>query len=96
MEYRVLGPLEILAGGKRVPLGPPKQRVVIGALLLHPNEVVSSERLVDELWGGRPPPSAGKLIQGYVSALRKTFDAAGALGVIATPGICSPSRSVSS
>jgi DNA-binding SARP family transcriptional activator/DNA-binding beta-propeller fold protein YncE len=84
MEYRVLGPLEILAGGKRVPLGPPKQRVVIGALLLHPHEVVSSERLVDELWGERPPPSAGKLLQGYVSALRKALDAAGASGVIAT------------
>jgi DNA-binding SARP family transcriptional activator/DNA-binding beta-propeller fold protein YncE len=84
MEYRVLGPLEALAGGKPVPLGPPKQRVVLGTLLLHANEVVSTERLVDELWGERPPPSAPKVIQGYVSQLRKALDEAGAGSVIET------------
>src|SRR6266536_18208 len=76
MEYRVLGPLEVVADGRSVPLGPPKQRAVIGALLLHPNEVVSTERLVDELWGERPPASAGKVLQGYVSQLRKALDEA--------------------
>jgi DNA-binding SARP family transcriptional activator len=84
MEYRVLGSLEVLADGKAVPLGPPKQRVVLGALLLHANEVVSTERLVDELWGERPPPSAPKVIQGYVSQLRKALDKAGAGSVIQT------------
>jgi DNA-binding SARP family transcriptional activator/DNA-binding beta-propeller fold protein YncE len=84
MEYRVLGPLEVLAGGKPVPLGPPKQRVVLGTLLLHANEVVSTERLVDELWGERPPPSAPKVIQGYVSQLRKAMGEAGAGSVIKT------------
>src|SRR6266511_251420 len=84
MEYRVLGPLEVVADGRSVPLGPPKQRAVIGALLLHPNEVVSTERLVDELWGERPPASAGKVLQGYVSQLRKALDEAGAPHVIVT------------
>jgi DNA-binding SARP family transcriptional activator len=84
MEYRVLGPLEVVADGRSVPLGPPKQRAVIGALLLHPNEVVSTERLVDELWGERPPASAGKVLQGYVSQLRKALEEAGAAEVIAT------------
>jgi DNA-binding SARP family transcriptional activator len=84
MEYRVLGPLEVVADGQSVPLGPPKQRAVIGALLLHRNEVVSTERLVDELWGERPPASAGKVLQGYVSQLRKALDEAGAPHVIVT------------
>jgi DNA-binding SARP family transcriptional activator len=84
MEYRVLGPLEVLAGAELVPLGPPKQRVVFGTLLLHANEVVSTDRLVDELWGERPPPSAPKVIQGYVSQLRKALEEAGAADVIET------------
>ncbi len=47
------------------------QRSLLGVLLLHANETVSVDRLVDELWGERPPARATKLVQGYVSALRK-------------------------
>ena len=71
MRYRILGPLEIDRDG--VPVGVPaaKQRTLLGALLLHRGEVLSTERLVDELWGERPPATATKTIQVYVSQLRK-------------------------
>src|SRR5919199_127845 len=71
MEFRVLGPLEVRDQGRPLPLGGGKQRSLLGVLLLHANETVSSERLVDELWGARPPARAHKLVQGYVSGLRK-------------------------
>jgi DNA-binding SARP family transcriptional activator len=71
MEFRVLGPLEVRADGRTVPLGGPKPRALLGALLLHVDEVISTERLVDELWGERPPAGARKLVPGYVHALRK-------------------------
>ena len=70
MEFRVLGPLEVLDGDGTVSIGAAKQRAVLGVLLLHPRAVVSTEWLVDELWGERPPPTAAKLVQGYVHALR--------------------------
>ena len=75
MEFRILGPLEVLDGQQTVRLGAPKQRALLGVLLLHPNESVSSARLCDELWGERQPPSAEKLVQGYVHALRKKLGA---------------------
>jgi len=71
MEFRILGPLEVHADGRRIALGGPKQRALLGVLLLHANESISTERLVDELWGDRPPARAHKLVQGYVSGLRK-------------------------
>ena len=80
MEFRILGPLEVLDGQQTVRLGAAKQRALLGVLLLHANETVSSARLVDELWGERPPPTAEKLVQGYVHALRKTLGA----GVVVT------------
>ena len=71
MEFRILGPLEVLDGQQTVRLGAAKQRALLGVLLLHANEAVSTARLVDELWGERPPATAEKLVQGYVHALRK-------------------------
>jgi class 3 adenylate cyclase len=73
MEYRILGPLEVLDAGRSMPLGGGKQRALLAVLLLSANEVVSSDRLVDELWGERPPETASKLVQGYVSGLRKAL-----------------------
>jgi DNA-binding SARP family transcriptional activator/predicted ATPase len=75
MEFRILGPLEVCDGGRVLPLGGGKQRCLLGVLLLHANEAISSERLVDELWGTRPPARAAKLVQGYVSGLRKALGA---------------------
>jgi len=71
MEFRILGPLEARERGRQIQLGAAKQRSLLGVLLLHANEAVSSDRLVDELWGERPPARALKLVQGHVSALRK-------------------------
>jgi DNA-binding SARP family transcriptional activator len=58
VEYRILGPLEVVEGGGPVPLGRLKERLVLAVLLLHANEFVSRERLIDELWGESPPPTA--------------------------------------
>ena len=73
MEYRVLGPLEVLDGSEPVPITAPKTRRLLLCLLIHPNETVSNERLVDAVWGGRPPASARKLVQVYVSELRRAL-----------------------
>ena len=78
MEFRILGPLEVLRDGKVVDLGHAKQRAVLGVLLLHRGDVVSTERLIDELWGESPPPTATKVVQVYVSRLRKALDDAAA------------------
>jgi len=56
-----------------VPLGTLKERLVLSVLLLHANEVVSRERLIDELWGESPPPTARKTVNVYISQLRKTL-----------------------
>ena len=73
MDFRVLGPLEV--GGDRgsVELGGVKQRSLLAMLLLHAGEVVSTDRLVDALWGASPPITSGKSIQVYVSRLRKAL-----------------------
>ena len=55
IEFRILGPLEVEHEGRLVPLGGTRQRTVLAILLLHRGEVVSMDRLVDELWGERPP-----------------------------------------
>src|SRR5215218_105135 len=52
IRFRILGPLEVVADGGEVRLGGQKPRALLALLLLHPNEVVPADRLVDELWGG--------------------------------------------
>ena len=73
MEFRVLGSLEVVDHDGPVALGAPKQRALLAVLLLHRGEPVSSDRLIDEIWGEQPPASATKLVQGYVSNLRKVL-----------------------
>ena len=73
VEYRILGPLEVVDEGEPVPLGRLKERLVLAVLLLHANEFVSRERLIDELWGESPPPTARKAVNVYVSQLRKAL-----------------------
>jgi YVTN family beta-propeller protein len=73
MEFRVLGPLEVVDNGRSIELGGGRQRKLLAILLLHVNEVVSSDRLIDELWGERPPETAAKALQGHVSQLRKAL-----------------------
>src|SRR5436190_1680138 len=78
MEFRILGPLEVVEDGQQVALGTLKERLVLGALLLHANDFVSRERLIDDLWGEAPPPTARKAVNVYVSQLRKALGRAGA------------------
>src|SRR5438067_6166574 len=73
VEYRILGPLEVVDEGEPVALGRLKERLVLAVLLLHANEFVSRERLIDELWGESPPPTAKKAVNVYVSQLRKAL-----------------------
>ena len=73
MEFRVLGSLEVVDHDGPVALGAPKQRALLAVLLLHRGEPVSTDRLIDEIWGEQPPASANKLVQGYVSNLRKVL-----------------------
>jgi DNA-binding SARP family transcriptional activator len=76
VEFRVLGPLEVRAGDGVLSLGAPKQRAVLGVLLLRRNELVRTETLVDEVWGDRPPASVSKILQGHVWRLRRALGAA--------------------
>jgi DNA-binding SARP family transcriptional activator/streptogramin lyase len=73
MQYKILGPLEVADQDREILLGGGRQRSVLALLLLHANEVVSSERLIDDLWGDAPPPTAAKTVQVYVSQLRKSL-----------------------
>jgi DNA-binding SARP family transcriptional activator len=74
-EFRLLGPLEAVVDGTPVPLAAAKPRALLALLLLHRNHVVSSENLIDELWGDDPPAQATKTLQVYVSQLRKALGA---------------------
>ena len=85
MEFRLLGPLEVVEHDRLLALGGVKQRSLLAILLLHANEVVSSDRLIGELWGQTPPSTAAKSIQVYVSRLRKELGVEGRL-VTQAPG----------
>src|SRR5918997_1959207 len=86
MLIQLLGPVEVMADRGAVPLGGPKPRALLAMLALDVGSTVSAERLIDGLWGSAPPPTAPKLIQIYVSQLRKALAAAGEHGAIATHG----------
>jgi DNA-binding SARP family transcriptional activator len=73
MEFRVLGPLELWDEGGEVSLGGPKQRGLLAVLLLHANEVVPVDRLIDELWGEDSPEDAAAALRVNVSRLRKAL-----------------------
>ena len=73
MDFRVLGPFEVAGDEGTLTLGGTKQRSVLAVLLLHANQVVSTDRLIDALWGGSPPFTSAKTIQVYVSRLRKAI-----------------------
>jgi DNA-binding SARP family transcriptional activator len=73
MEFRILGPLEVSDEGRQVSLGGGKRRALLAVLLLHPNEVVSADRLIDELWGEDSPERAAAALRVNVSRLRKAL-----------------------
>jgi DNA-binding SARP family transcriptional activator/pimeloyl-ACP methyl ester carboxylesterase len=74
MEFKILGPLEARDGDRVLACKGAKQRLLLGVLLLHANEVVSSDRLVEALWGERPPATGSKALQMHVSELRDLLE----------------------
>lgn len=74
MQFLVLGPLEVLANGRVVALPAPKHRALLTALVIRANQAVAADSLIDALWAGRPPASAAKTLQTYVSQLRRELE----------------------
>jgi DNA-binding SARP family transcriptional activator len=73
VEFRVLGPVEARGDDGTIDVGGPKQRALLAILLLHANEAVPRDRLIEGLWGERPPASASHTLNDYVSRLRKVL-----------------------
>jgi DNA-binding SARP family transcriptional activator len=84
MEFRVLGPLEVTADGQSLGLGGARTRAVLALLLVHANQVVSSDRLLEELWPGQPTDKAADSLQVRLSELRKALRSAGEAGRLVT------------
>lgn len=87
MEFNILGPFEVYdSSGSRLQLPAGRERALLVALLLRRGQVVSVDALIDVLWGERPPSTAAKAVQGYVSHLRRALgpESAGSEGVLAT------------
>jgi DNA-binding SARP family transcriptional activator len=82
LVFRILGPFEVLDGDPPLVVGGPKLRALLAVLLLQRGEVVSTDRLIDALWGERATATAAKTVQVYVSNLRKALGA----GVVVTRG----------
>lgn len=74
MEFRILGSTEVLDRGRGVPLPRGRGRALLALLVLHSGEPVSVDRLIDELWGSDPPPTAATVVHGLVSKLRKALE----------------------
>ena len=84
MEFRILGPLEVTNGGRPVPVAGSRERAVLVMLLLAANQVVSTDRLVEDLWGERPPERPRQALRVFISRLRKVLRDAGGDDILAT------------
>ncbi|MDT4918815.1 MAG: adenylate cyclase [Pseudonocardiales bacterium] len=84
LVFRMLGPTRMLVDGVDVPLRAARLRHLLSLMLLHRNEISSVDRLVDELWEGRPPESATAALRVHVSRLRKVLAAVGHDDVLVT------------
>jgi DNA-binding SARP family transcriptional activator len=74
MEFRILGPLEVRDRGHPLAVTAAKQRTLLGILLVHANQPVSTDLLIEEIWDGRPPKTAANALQVYVTGLRSTLE----------------------
>ncbi|HEX6677707.1 MAG TPA: AfsR/SARP family transcriptional regulator, partial [Actinomycetes bacterium] len=83
MRYGILGPLEVIGDAGPLRVAGAKLRALLVLLLLDANRVVSVDRLVEELWGGRPPPRATVTLRSYVSMLRRVLEPDRAAGATA-------------
>jgi DNA-binding SARP family transcriptional activator len=70
LDFRLLGPFEVVSDGRALRLGGPRQRAVLALLAIHAGDVVSTDRIADEIWSGKPPQSAVQTIHAYISRLR--------------------------
>ena len=84
MRFCVLGPLEAYADERSVAVGGGRQRALLAILLVHADEVVSRDRLIEELWTGDPSPSRPQSLDVYLSRLRRAFREVGAGDVLVT------------
>ena len=84
MEFRILGPLEVVHDGKQVPVSAPREQILLAMLILEANRVVPVSRLIDAIWDGDPPETARRQVQICVSSLRRTLGAAAGRTVIIT------------
>jgi class 3 adenylate cyclase len=82
MEFRILGPLEVAEGSQQIPVVGARQGALLALLLLHGNEVASSDRLLEELWGGEASERSRNALQQAVSRLRRTL---GSERLVTTP-----------
>jgi len=78
MDLQLLGPVEATDQGRPIPLGATKQRALLAMLALRANSTVSIDDLIEGLWAGDPPATAAKMVQLYVSQLRRLLDGNGA------------------
>jgi DNA-binding SARP family transcriptional activator len=86
IEFRILGSLEVGADGRALPLGSPKQRALLALLLVHANEVVSRDRLIEELWADEAPSTVESALHVYLSRLRRLLKSGGAGGLLVREG----------
>jgi DNA-binding SARP family transcriptional activator len=74
LQFRILGSLEVSDGSGALPLHGPKERALLAYLLLHANQVVPTERIIDDIWGDEPPRTVASVLHVYVSRLRKVLN----------------------
>ncbi len=74
MEFAILGPLEVLDTHRHIEVSSAKERLLLAMLVVHANEVVSADRLIEVLWGAEPPATAANTLQTYVSHLRRALE----------------------
>src|SRR5215469_11062342 len=80
MEFRILGPLEVADGDRRLQVGGTRERALLAILLIHAGEVVSADRLIEELWGSDLPGNPSNALQVVVSRVRRALEASRAPG----------------
>jgi len=84
LQFRVLGPVGVTDGRQSLPLGGPKQRALLADLILNTGSIVPTARLIDDLWGDAPPPTAGHTVEAYIARLRRVLRDGSAAGVLLT------------
>ena len=85
VEFRILGSIEVGDGDQRVDLGGLRERTLLARLLLAAGQVVSADRIAEDIWAGDPPPQAAATLRVYVSRLRRALGPAGASAVQTQP-----------